>query len=132
MNYNSSSLAVKTKNNHRMRPVKKAVQQPITRTRIVCLLLASLIILTAITGMLYMKTQVYLNKVEIEELTTRLNKIKVENESDELAMKSDMDLQKIYDVATGKLGMKKLTNDQVIRYNTENSDYIHQVGELTK
>ncbi len=132
MNYNSSSLALKYKQQPRRKQRVRTVYQPVTRSRLVCFLIAAFIILVAITGMTFMKSQVYSNKVEIAELNSQLNKIKVENDSNELAMKSNINLQYVYDVATGKLGMKKLTNDHIIRYDTENTDYIKQVGDLTK
>lgn len=130
--YNRTSSAIKYRSRSAVRKRNVKLKQPVTRERVILLLFSSLIMLIFLTAMIYMKSEVYSNKYEILELNKELETIQMNNEADEISVKSNINLNKVYDIATGRFGMKKLTNDKIIKYNNENTDYVKQSAKLTK
>lgn len=70
-----------------------------SRAGILSLLIGIIIILVPVTYYLSLKSQVTSNKIVISELNHKLDKLKIENDANEIEMKSKLDLNNIYDTA---------------------------------
>lgn len=61
----------------------------------------------------------------------QLNSLTLANDDEYSKIVRVVDLDEIKRVAIEELGMVYATNDQVITYKRENSDYVRQVGDIT-
>jgi len=70
-----------------------------------------------------------LNK-RISSYETRLNDLTLANEDEYSKMVNEVDLENIKKIAIEELGMVYATEDQVIKYTRENSDYVRQLEDI--
>lgn len=68
----------------------------------------------------------------IESLEQKVETIKSENDALETRIKTYVDLDYVYKVATEELGMVYANKDQVILYNKTESEYIRQYEDIPK
>jgi cell division protein FtsB len=82
---------------------------------------------------IYMNATIQLSRVKHSVLQEqeRLSEIQEENAAlSAEAADFQINLEEIYDTATGELGMVYAGEDQIIYYDSSNSDYIRQFGEI--
>lgn len=68
----------------------------------------------------------------IESLEQKVEAMKSENDALETRIKTYVDLDYVYKVATEELGMVYANKDQVILYNKTESEYIRQYEDIPK
>ncbi len=66
----------------------------------------------------------------IAALETQLSKLKDENDDEYNRVTTSVDLEKIRDIAVNELGMVYATEDQVVLYDNEGSDYVKQYADI--
>lgn len=97
------------------------------------LFLTAALVITAYTLISYLKLQSeitnYVDKIAYYE--TELNNKTLANDDDYSKMIESVDLDEIRTVAINELGMVYASEDQIISYTRENSDYVRQVNDLT-
>lgn len=67
---------------------------------------------------------------EIAVLKTELNTSKIENDDLEASIYSQTNYDVIKQTAMQKLGMAKPKSDHIIKYRSENKDYVRQYGTI--
>ena len=70
------------------------------------------------------------NYTQISKLEKNLNNIEEENLKLKEQLNKPVDLNKIYDIATNKLGMIENSNDKIIYYDKKNTAYMNQLAEV--
>ena len=68
----------------------------------------------------------------IELLEKELEQCKAENDALETRIKTDIDLEHIYKVATEELGMVYANKNQVLLYDKTESEYVRQYEDIPK
>ncbi len=68
----------------------------------------------------------------IASLEQQLNDLKDENNATKERLQSMMDLNRIYKIATEKLGMVYAGDDQIIYYDSASKDYVKQYQDIPK
>lgn len=94
--------------------------------------LAAAFCLMAASVLLYMHASTKLTSVK-EEISTQqasLSQIQEKNDSLKESLNDNMDLNELYQKATQDLGMVYPDEGQVIYYDSSNSDYIRQYGQV--
>lgn len=66
----------------------------------------------------------------IASLETQLSKLKDENDDEYNRVTTSVDLEKIRDIAVNELGMVYATEEQVVLYDNEGSDYVKQYADI--
>jgi cell division protein FtsL len=69
---------------------------------------------------------------KIESMESKIEKIKNENDALEARINSYVNLDNVYKVATGELGMVYASKDQVITYDKTESEYVRQYEDIPK
>ena len=70
------------------------------------------------------------NQKRVTELTTKLNNLKIENDTTYNEIVSGVDLQKLKQRAIDDLGMTYPSQSQIVTYQSPDSDYVKQYGEI--
>jgi hypothetical protein len=65
-------------------------------------------------------------------LESQLNDLQMSNDEEYSRITSSIDLDEVKRVAIEELGMQYPTEDQVIVYNSEESDYVRQVSDISE
>lgn len=89
----------------------------------------------AVTGfgcLQYLQLQSYLtNSVKnISQLEIRLNELKAENDDTESRIKGAVGLEEIKKRAMEELGMQYATEEQIIKYESDDTDYVRQYIDI--
>lgn len=72
-------------------------------------------------------------KVEkIATLQKELNNLKLTNDDELARINSAVNLDEIKRIAIGELGMVYASEDQIVYYSNESSDYVRQFGDIPK
>lgn len=84
------------------------------------------------TCFMYMHSNAELRRTEqsVAALQSQLQTIQEQNLAMEESMNTTIDLDKVYQTATKKFGMIYAGEDQVIYYNSSNSDYVRQYESI--
>ncbi len=73
------------------------------------------------------------NKVkQIASLESTLNNLRQANDEEYSRLMSSVDLEEIKRIAIGELGMTYATENQIITYANEGSDYVRQLSDIPK
>ena len=67
---------------------------------------------------------------EITQLQEQLNELKENNDRKQLAIDTSVDFNYIYDIATNDLGMIHADAEQVISYESGESEYVIQYSDI--
>lgn len=96
------------------------------------LILTFAIAVTVYVCLEYLSVQSHISQMdkEIVQLESELIKIRNENTSALSEIKTSLDLDYIYDVATKELGMVYPNKNQVIAYESTLSDYVRQYKDI--
>ena len=70
------------------------------------------------------------NTSKISSLQSQLESIKMENDQKELAIDTSIDYEYIYNVAVKELGMVYVSEDQIIKYRSGESEYVMQFKDV--
>ena len=82
---------------------------------------------------IYMNANIQLSRVKRSVLREQERLVSIQEENAALSAELadfQINLEEIYDIATGELGMVYAGEDQIIYYDSSNSDYIRQFGEI--
>ena len=82
---------------------------------------------------IYMNANIQLSRVKRSVLHEQERLVSIQEENAALSAELadfQINLEEIYDIATGELGMVYAGEDQIIYYDSSNSDYIRQFGEI--
>ncbi len=66
----------------------------------------------------------------IENMEKDLEKLKSENDAKEASIHASIDLDEIFQTATGRLGMVYANESQVIKYDKTESEYVRQYEDI--
>ncbi len=96
------------------------------------LFLVACVSITLLTcfGYMHANTQRRQTEQSIAALQSQLQEIQEQNLALEESMNRTIDLNEIYQTATKKLGMIYAGEDQIIYYNSSNSDYVRQYESI--
>ena len=78
------------------------------------------------------KNKKYENDAELARLQSEYTALKEQNDLKKLAIDTGIDYNNIYNRAVGELGMVYATDEQLIRYDRGESEYVMQFGEMPK
>ena len=77
-----------------------------------------------------MQAAAKVNSDKIIELKSTLNSLKDDNDALEADINASIDYNTIYDTAVNELGMVYPGKDQVITYNSQESEYVKQYKDV--
>lgn len=113
-------------------------QRRLERTRgldfvsVCCLSVALVATMVALIGYLQMNTSVKLSDRSIASYQSQILQLQGENAAIQDSKMKNIDLSKVYQYASEKLGMVIPGNDQIIKYDSVINDYVKQYGEIPK
>lgn len=67
---------------------------------------------------------------QIASLESTLNTLRQENDEEQSRLESSVNLEEIKRVAIGELGMTYASEDQIVTYTNEGSDYVRQFADI--
>ncbi len=84
------------------------------------------------TCFMYMRSNSELTRAErsVAALQSQLQDIQEQNNSLKESLNTTIDLEEVYQIATKRLGMVCANEEQVIYYNSSNSDYVRQYESI--
>ncbi|MGN0204131.1 MAG: hypothetical protein ACI4BB_06290 [Coprococcus sp.] len=84
------------------------------------------------TCFMYMRSNSELTRTErsVAALQSQLQDIQEQNNSLKESLNVTIDLEEVYQIATKRLGMVYASEEQVIYYNSSNSDYVRQYESI--
>ena len=86
----------------------------------------------SIIGYVRLMSQVTVSQNHISDLTTQIEDLKTKNDQRLEEINSSISLAEIKEIAIGELGMKYADSSQIVTYNSQSDDYVHQVTEADK
>ncbi|BBF43013.1 cell division protein FtsL [Lachnospiraceae bacterium KM106-2] len=113
-------------------------QRRLERTRgldffsVCCLSVALVFTLMACVGYLHMNTSITASKNKIATLQSQVLQLEGENAAIQDEKMKAVDLSKVYQYASIRLGMVLPGKDQVITYHSAINDYVKQYGEIPR
>lgn len=127
-----------TEINPNRKPVRVSDTTKKNRERVQKMSLGYVLVLTAalaIMGVMLvfyigLQSQVKSTTKTISKLESQLNDLKNSNDETENRIKSDVDLEKIKEIAMGQLGMIYAQEGQVETFLSEDSDYVRQLEKI--
>ena len=80
----------------------------------------------------YLKVQSGITQMqnEVVGLQNEIAETKIENEEAYRRISDSVDLSKVYEIATGELGMTQAVDNQVYTYDNKKSDMVKQYGDI--
>lgn len=98
----------------------------------VLVLMAAIVTVALYFGCSYLglKSSVDEHLENVKTLETRLEALKTENDALEQSIDTSVDLNYVYSVAIGKLGMVHAGQENVIRYDKTESQYVRQYEQI--
>ena len=99
-----------------------------------CIILIMAISLTLFTCIQYIKTQAEVSVLNrnISQMEKELNNLTKENKVQTNQLIAALDLDEIYQTATEELGMVRPSENQVVYFDSNISDFVKQYGEIPK
>lgn len=142
--YSYGSLArnldvVKATNEAELRPVVHSTERHVkTESRrgfgfVYALFLSAMLAVTGIALISYIKLQSDITSMvdNIASYESTLNNLTLANDDEYSKMINTIDYEEIKRVAIEELGMVYASEDQIITYTRENSDYVRQLNDLS-
>jgi cell division protein FtsL len=81
---------------------------------------------------LHIQSSITTNIHGIEVQEAKLEKLRTENNALEMSIKTSVDLDHVYKVATEELGMVYANKDQILHYDKTESEYVRQNEDIPK
>ena len=96
------------------------------------LLLVCTVIVTLFIGYQYLclKSSLDIHMNTVKQLETELEAMRTENDAFEESIDTSVDLNHIYAVAVGELGMVHAGQDNIIQYDKTESEYVRQYEDI--
>ncbi|WP_026890900.1 FtsB/FtsL family cell division protein [Lacrimispora aerotolerans] len=121
----------RTSVNHRVRRNReKALQMDLPYV----LMLTAAVVCTLFICIKYLHIQssitTNIHGIEVQE--AKLEKLRTENNALEMSIKTSVDLDHVYKVATEELGMVYANKDQILHYDKTESEYVRQNEDIPK
>lgn len=121
----------RTSVNHRVRRNReKALQMDLPYV----LMLTAAVVCTLFICIKYLHLQssitTNIHGIEVQE--AKLEKLRTENNALEMSIKTSVDLDHVYKVATEELGMVYANKDQILHYDKTESEYVRQNEDIPK
>ena len=104
--------------------------QKISVPYLLMLVAATVMVLMICVSYLKVQSSITAHKNSIERLETSLQTMRSDNSAMEARIDTYIDLDHIYEVATGELGMKYPEDNQVIYYEKTESGYVRQYEDI--
>lgn len=99
----------------------------------VLFLMAALIVSgVVLINYIQLQAEVRSNVKKIAAMESTLNSMQQENDETYSRLMSSVDLEEIKRIAIGELGMTYASEDQVITYSNERSDYVRQYSDIPR
>lgn len=102
----------------------------VNRGYVVFLAVVSTVAVFMCVSYIQLKTEMTSQTKKIASKQTELAEIRADNDALENALYASVDLNEVYRVATGKLGMHYPEQDQIVRYSTDGSGYVRQYADV--
>ena len=96
------------------------------------LALAMLVAGYVLLGYIQLQAETTAKVEKIASLEKELNNLKLSNDDELARINSNVNLDEIKRIAIGELGMVYASEDQIVYYNNESSDYVRQFGDIPK
>ncbi len=81
-------------------------------------------------GYVQLQASIQANAAEVNRMEKELSKLTESNNLTALELDTNLDYNKIYEIATKELGMVYPANSQVIEYNSTPSEYVKQYKDI--
>lgn len=114
----------------RQEPVKQERTKTMTFQYVLFLAVATLITLVVCVNYLQLRAEVDGRISHIGAMEMKLKDAKAENDANYNYVMKDVDLEEIRKIAIEELGMTYATKEQVVLYESEESDYVRQYKEI--
>lgn len=99
---------------------------------LIALMIAACCALYLCVSYLHIQSSITARIGNVEVLEQKVESLKSENDALEIRIKTNVDLDYVYKVATEELGMIYANKDQVLLYNKTESEYIRQYEDIPK
>lgn len=139
---NNSPAAAARRAEDRARELRERRQRQIQRNQqkalnvdipyLIVLVIASVCTLTLCFNYIQLQTTITARITSIEKKEQTLDKLKSENDALQNSIDTKTDLQEVYKIATQELGMVYPGQDQVIKYDKTESEYVRQYEDIPK
>lgn len=96
----------------------------------IALVAATAVLFVSCVSMLSLQADIIEQRRQIAILESNLTELTDTNNETSKRLESSVDLTKVYDVATGELGMVYPKTGQVISYEASNPDYVKQYKDV--
>lgn len=117
--------------NHRVRRNReKALQMDLPY--VLMLTVAVVCTLCICVKYLHLQSSITANIHEIQLHEAQLEKLRTENNTLEMSIKTSVDLDHVYKVATEELGMVYANKNQILHYDKTESEYVRQNEDIPK
>lgn len=110
--------------------VKRQKRKSMSFQYVLFLAAATVITMAVCVGYLQLRAEVDSRIEYIGEMEIDLKDAKAENDANYNYVMKDVDLEEIRRIATEELGMTYAAKDQVVLYESEESDYVRQYEEI--
>ncbi len=97
---------------------------------IIALTIASICTLFLCVNYLHLQSSITGRMYHIEQMEAKLEKIRSQNDAMQMAIDASIDLNEIYQIATKKLGMVRAGENQVLKFNKTESEYVRQNDDI--
>ncbi|MCD8124540.1 MAG: septum formation initiator family protein [Lachnospiraceae bacterium] len=114
------------------RQVRKNRERALHMTAPYVLMLAAAVVVMLVVCCQYLQLQsdIVYGKHTVTSLTSSIEELKTQNDATEDSIEIYTDLEYIYEVATSELGMVYPSDNQIILYDKEESEYVRQYEDI--
>ncbi|MCD8077491.1 MAG: septum formation initiator family protein [Lachnospiraceae bacterium] len=114
------------------RQVRRNRERALHMTAPYVLMLAVAVVAMLVVCCQYLQLQsdIVYSKHSVTSLTSSIEALKTQNDATEDSIEIYTDLDYIYEVATSELGMVYPSDDQIILYDKEESEYVRQYEDI--
>lgn len=112
-------------------PKQRPVDMPSISAGSFAFLIAATLVVLAFCFQ-YLKVQSGITQMQSEAVTLQkeIAEARIENEEAYRRISDSVDLSKVYEIATGELGMTQAVDNQVYTYDNKKSDMVKQYGDI--
>lgn len=104
--------------------------QQMNKGYVVFLTMAVGIVATAAAYLIYLQADINTTMDHVANLKGEVAELRADNDATEKKQESEIDLEKIRDIAINQLGMVYPTKDQIINYHVQKNDYMNQYEDI--
>ncbi len=96
------------------------------------LLLVAAVAISVIVGYRYLclKSSLDVHMTNIKSMESQLDTLRTENDALEKSIDTSVNLNEIYEIATTKLGMVRVDQNNIIQYDKTESEYVKQYEDI--